>query len=215
MGCVKWFTGLGWRVTSPYGQRLHPIDKVLKLHKGIDFGGKPIGEPIYTPTGGEVIRAGYNGGFGNMVEILDKYGYKHLYAHMGTIAVDLNQRLERGDLIGLNGKTGKVTGPHVHYQISKNGNIFGDPAEFIYWEELDMNIYYEVVKGDVAWKIAQKHGLTLKELGRLNPHIPDLNKIYPGQTLLIKESPQEIDLADLLDRVKRLEDILNDIKNII
>jgi murein DD-endopeptidase MepM/ murein hydrolase activator NlpD len=108
------------RVTSTYGMRRHPILGYLRMHAGIDFGGG-YGAPIYAVTDGTVTYAGRNGGYGNYVRINHGGGLGSGYGHMSRIAVAPGQRVARGQLIGAIGSTGLSTGPHLHYELYRNG----------------------------------------------------------------------------------------------
>ncbi|MCM3180245.1 peptidoglycan DD-metalloendopeptidase family protein [Cytobacillus horneckiae] len=105
----------GFRFTSPFGQRWG------RLHGGVDYAA-PIGTPIPSQSNGTVsfASAGWNGGFGNLVKV--KQGiYEHFYAHMSRILTSVGQRVSKGSILGLVGNTGDSTGPHVHYELRKNG----------------------------------------------------------------------------------------------
>ena len=107
--------------TSPFGWRTHPITGRRKLHAGVDFGGgQGIGHPIKSQSGGKVASAGWAGGYGNMIKV--KQGaFEHMYAHLSKILVANGSSVKAGQKIGLMGNTGNSTGPHVHYEIRKNG----------------------------------------------------------------------------------------------
>ena len=122
------------RITSDFGMRLHPIFKRYRKHPGIDFAAKP-GTPIYAAADGVVKLAKYNGGYGNCVFIDHLYGFETRYGHMQKILVRHGQRVKRGDKIGLVGKTGIATAPHLHFEVHFRGNevnprhyFFSDPA---------------------------------------------------------------------------------------
>lgn len=110
----------GGAVTSTYGMRRHPILGYLRMHSGIDFGGG-YGAPIYAVTDGIVSYAGRNGGYGNFVRINHGSGLGSGYGHMSRIAVASGQRVGRGQVIGYIGSTGLSTGPHLHYELYRNG----------------------------------------------------------------------------------------------
>lgn len=141
MDVVTFYTALGWRVTSPYGPRKHPVTGEYKLHTGIDFGGKGAGTVIPTPTGGIVTFAKETGGWGNLVVVDDPTGHRHLFAHLSKIYSRQGGRAQRGDIIGTVGMTGTATGLHLHYQVNKPGtgvqaaNTIGDPAKYTYQED--------------------------------------------------------------------------------
>ncbi|WP_052071943.1 M23 family metallopeptidase [Sphingopyxis sp. MWB1] len=108
------------RVTSTYGMRRHPILGYRRMHSGIDFGGG-YGAPIYAVTDGTVAMAGRNGGYGNYVRLNHGGGLGTGYGHMSRIAVRAGQRVSRGQVIGYIGSTGLSTGPHLHYELYRNG----------------------------------------------------------------------------------------------
>lgn len=106
-----------YRLSSPFGYRVHPVLGYRKRHTGMDFACPP-GNPIYVSGGGVVVKVAHDrGGYGNHVEVDHGFGYKTRYAHMSRIDVKLGQRLERGDCLGLTGRSGLVSGPHLHYEV--------------------------------------------------------------------------------------------------
>lgn len=108
------------RKTSSFGMRFHPIDKVWKLHAGDDYKG-PIGTAIRATTGGRVVRSGPSGtGWGTMVKIQNG-AYSYIYAHLSKAIAKLGSTISKGSILGLLGSTGKSTGPHLHYEVHKNG----------------------------------------------------------------------------------------------
>ncbi len=119
------------RMASGFGLRTDPFTKQKKMHWGMDFSA-PRGTPIYATGSGIVTRADDNSsGFGNHVRIDHGYGYMSLYAHMYKFNVKRGQKVNRGDLIGFVGSTGRSEGPHVHYQIYKDGERI-NPINFYY-----------------------------------------------------------------------------------
>lgn len=115
---------------SGFGRRIHPIYKIRKMHTGIDFTA-PVGTPIYATGNGRVAAAGVDSGYGRRVLIDHGYSYTTLYGHMSRLAVKAGQEVRRGDLIGYVGNTGASTGPHLHYEVHKNGRAV-NPINFIY-----------------------------------------------------------------------------------
>jgi hypothetical protein len=107
---------------SGFGWRLHPIHKVRRFHKGMDFTADK-GTAIQSTGDGTVEKAGYDGGYGKCVIINHGYGYKTLYGHMSQIDVKDGQRVKKGQRIGLIGSTGASTGPHCHYEIHYKGEV--------------------------------------------------------------------------------------------
>ncbi len=119
-GVMKWPTPGYTRVSSPYGMRIHPIYKVKKMHTGIDIDA-PSGAKIIAANSGKVILAGWNGGYGNCVIIDHGGGLATLYAHQSKILVSVGDKVEKGETIGKVGSTGLSTGPHLHFEVRKNG----------------------------------------------------------------------------------------------
>lgn len=119
------------RIASGFGYRIDPIYKTVKLHAGLDFAA-PQGTPIYATADGVVKTSGFSdGGYGNYVVINHGYGYETLYGHMVRIKARRGQRVKRGEIVGYVGTTGKSTGPHLHYEVHKNGQKL-DPVYFFY-----------------------------------------------------------------------------------
>ena len=112
----------GARLSSSFGMRKHPIDGYNKLHKGTDFAA-PLGTPIMASGDGKIIRAKWCGGGGNCIKIKHNSTYSTVYAHMSKFAVGIKNgvRVKQGQIIGYVGSTGKSTGPHLHYEVIKNG----------------------------------------------------------------------------------------------
>ena len=108
------------RQTSGFGMRRHPILGYKRMHSGIDFGGG-YGAPIYAVSDGTVTIAGRHGGFGNFVKLNHGGGIGTGYGHMSRIAVSPGQRVRAGQVIGYIGSTGLSTGPHLHYELYRNG----------------------------------------------------------------------------------------------
>lgn len=118
-------------LASGYGWRIHPIYKVKKLHKGIDFAAS-IGTPIYATADGKIAVVDVKfSGYGKVVEIDHGFGYRTRYAHMHDFAVRVGQNVKRGDLIGYVGNTGMSTAPHLHYEVLINGEQV-DPVHYFF-----------------------------------------------------------------------------------
>ena len=132
------------RISSGFGYRIHPIYKVAKLHTGLDFTAD-IGTEIYATGDGvvEKIESVYTG-YGNNVVVQHGYGYQTLYAHMSKILVKNGEKVKRGQLIGLVGNTGASTGPHLHYEVIRNGEKV-DPA-FYFYNDITPEQYEEVLQ---------------------------------------------------------------------
>ncbi len=109
-------------VTSEYGWRRHPIRKRTIHHNGIDLAAK-IGENVYAPASGTVTFSGVKNGYGNVIEIDHGNGYTSLLAHHSRLLVTVGELVDAGQIIALAGRTGRVTGPHVHLELRKNGAL--------------------------------------------------------------------------------------------
>ena len=112
----------GARLSSRFGKRRHPISGYTRLHKGTDFAA-PTGTPIYAAGNGVVERASRYGGYGHYIRIRHAKGYKTAYAHLSRYGrgIKSGRRVKQGDIIGYVGSTGASTGPHLHYEVYKNG----------------------------------------------------------------------------------------------
>ena len=112
----------GARLSSAFGMRKHPIDGYNKMHKGTDFAA-PMGTPIMASGSGIIKRARWCGGGGNCIKIKHNSTYQTIYAHMKSFAAGIKEgiRIKQGQIIGYVGSTGKSTGPHLHYEVIKNG----------------------------------------------------------------------------------------------
>lgn len=119
----------GKDITSRFGNRPDPFLGGLAMHAGIDFR-SPVGGEIKSTGAGKVIAAGPAGGYGNMVEIDHGYGLTTRYGHMSRVLVKVGDDVASGDVIGLSGNTGRSTGPHLHYEVRRNGEAV-DPMIFL------------------------------------------------------------------------------------
>ncbi len=108
------------RVTSGFANRFHPIQRAWRQHLGVDYAA-PTGTPVRTVGDGVVKFAGWQNGYGNVVEIRHAQNRETLYAHLSRIDVRKGQRIEQGDNIGAVGTTGWSTGPHLHFEFRING----------------------------------------------------------------------------------------------
>ncbi|MFN5369870.1 MAG: M23 family metallopeptidase [Bacteroidia bacterium] len=132
------------RMASGYGYRTDPIYKTTKFHAGMDFAAA-VGTEIYATGDGTIMRADADAsGYGNHVRINHGYGYMTLYGHMSKIMVRPGQRVKRGDVIGLVGNTGKSVGPHLHYEVHKNGEAI-NPVNF-YYNDLSPEDYARMIE---------------------------------------------------------------------
>lgn len=119
----------GRPVSSSFGVRSDPILGSAALHSGMDFRAG-LGTAIRATASGTVVSAGWAGGYGRMVEVEHGNGFTTRYAHMSEILVSPGDKLERGAFVGKTGSSGRSTGPHLHYEVRRNGNAL-DPLRFI------------------------------------------------------------------------------------
>lgn len=112
----------GARISSRFGMRIHPVKKILKRHFGTDFAA-PMGTKIFAAANGTVLSSGYSKGYGKFILMQHKNGFKTLYGHLSNFAKNIRKyaKIKSGDVIGYVGKTGMATGPHLHFEIIKNG----------------------------------------------------------------------------------------------
>ena len=117
-------------ITSRFGTRENPFDgSGVETHKGLDIRA-PYGAPVKSMAKGEVIFAGPRGGFGNCIMLKHGNGFETLYGHLSKILVNVGQKIEIGQQIGNVGSTGRSTGPHLHYEVHKNGQKI-NPESFL------------------------------------------------------------------------------------
>ncbi len=119
----------GGRITSTFGYRNHPVLGMVLMHEGLDIA-NTVWTPIYAPADGMVEEVSSGPYFGNVVKVAHDSVYTTIYAHMQKAAVISGQPIKRGSLIGYVGTTGRSTGPHLHYEVHKNGRPV-DPMGFI------------------------------------------------------------------------------------
>jgi len=126
-------TPVGWpvegRLSSSYGYRNHPVHDEKKFHTGVDIS-SPSGSEVKATANGVVSFAGWTENSGIVVVAEHGHGFSTAYAHSRKALVRVGQRIARGDVIAQSGSTGVSTGPHVHYEIWKNGR-HTNPAGFL------------------------------------------------------------------------------------
>ena len=129
---ATWVTPVsGYRLTSAFGMRKHPVLGVVRMHNGVDMSCS-TGTPIYATRAGTVTRTAYQaGGAGNYVSINHLDGFSSIYMHMTHYVVSTGQTVSQGQLIGYVGNTGISTGPHLHFGISYAGT-YVNPLAYIY-----------------------------------------------------------------------------------
>ena len=113
-------SAFGGPVTSPYGYRTHPITGEMHCHSGLDIG-LDEGTVVPSCSDGTVVYAvyGWNGGYGNLVEIQMPDGHVARYAHLSEINVSYGDHVSQGDFIALSGNTGRSTGGHLHFEVDE------------------------------------------------------------------------------------------------
>jgi murein DD-endopeptidase MepM/ murein hydrolase activator NlpD len=155
------------RVSSGFGMRLHPIFRTLRAHNGVDYPAPP-GTPVRTVGDGVIEFAGWQNGFGNVVEVRHGGSKSTLYAHLSRIDVRKGERVEQGRTIGAVGSTGWSTGPHLHFELKVDG-VHRDPqtiakaSETVKLDEKEMPRFSQVAgtvrsKLDVAASLGERFG---------------------------------------------------------
>ena len=120
----------GW-ISSTYGRRIDPFTGKLAWHQGIDFATGRTGVDVKAVAAGVVTYAGDKQGYGNMVKVNHGNGYETLYAHNEKLLVTSGDIVKKGQVITLSGNSGRSTGPHVHFEVHKNGRVV-DPSSYVH-----------------------------------------------------------------------------------
>lgn len=128
-GIMQWPVPGRSRISSPFGYRIHPIFKVKKMHTGIDIPA-PTGNNIVAAAAGKVIYSGWLGGYGNVIMIDHGGKIVTLYAHNSALLAREGAVVGRGDVVAKAGSTGNSTGPHLHFEVRKNGS-YVDPIPWL------------------------------------------------------------------------------------
>ncbi len=119
----------GYYSADGFGLRMHPVLGIFKTHEGLDIV-NDVGTPVYAAGDGTVEMAGHSGGgYGILVVLKHGFGFQTLYAHLSKVLVREGQHVKRGDQIARSGRTGLVTGPHLHYEVRQNG-VFQNPVDY-------------------------------------------------------------------------------------
>ena len=125
------------KINNEFGFRRNPFGgRTYEFHAGMDIDGER-GDLVVAPANGTVVKAGYSGGYGNMVEIDHGMGLTSRYGHMSKIDAQVGERITRGQLIGQIGSTGRSTGPHLHYELRLNDKSI-NPRHFLPTEPTDL-----------------------------------------------------------------------------
>lgn len=128
-GVMTWPAPGIYRITSPFGYRIHPILNTKKLHTGIDIG-VPQGTKIVAAQSGTIIYSDWYGGYGMVIMIDHGGGIVTLYGHNSKLIAKVGQKVDKGDTVSLSGTTGLSTGPHLHFEVRVNGQ-YVDPLTYV------------------------------------------------------------------------------------
>jgi len=121
----------GYYDPESFGMRIHPVLHIRRMHEGIDIL-NDVGTPVVATGDGVVEFAGHSaGGYGIVVEINHGYGYRTIYAHLSTVLVHVGMKVKRGQVIARSGRTGLVSGPHLHYEVIKDG-VKQNPVDYFF-----------------------------------------------------------------------------------
>jgi len=116
-------------VTSGFGGRINPVTSQFELHNGMDIAA-PIDTPVLAVSNGTIREIGSSALNGRYIWLDTDDGHTVIYAHLNKIQVTKSQRVERGEVVGLSGNTGRSSGPHLHYGVYKDDEAL-DPAGFV------------------------------------------------------------------------------------
>lgn len=135
-------------ILSGFGMRYHPVLKYTRMHEGLDFRAD-VGNKVFATGDGVIKYAKRKGTYGRTVIIDHGYGYETYYAHLSSFAKKIKPgtKVKRGDLIAYSGESGRVTGPHVHYEVHKNGEPI-DPINYLFADTTPQE--YQMYKNIVA-----------------------------------------------------------------
>ncbi|HCH25368.1 MAG TPA: hypothetical protein DE179_13835 [Oceanospirillaceae bacterium] len=138
------------RMTSAYGYRMHPIEKVRKLHRGVDLACR-TGHEIYTTAPGVVTQSHYTKGFGHLISVTHNYGFRSRYAHLSKRDVKVGDWVGKHQRIGYCGKSGLADGPHLHYEIRYLG-VAIDPQPFLQWQLSEFEHFLSKTGKKIPWQ---------------------------------------------------------------
>ena len=175
------FAPVAGRMTSRYGMRRHPILGYRRMHSGVDFAARH-GSPIFAVSDGVVSYSGRHGGHGKYVRLEHGGGVGTGYAHMSRIAVSSGTRVRAGQVIGYVGSTGLSTGPHLHFEVYRNGRKVNPlSVRFTVRNEVDKN-----------------------ELSAFKARLAELRAVEPGAALA-SLAPKQAEVTQPLREIDRLE----------
>ena len=175
------FAPVAGRMTSRYGMRRHPILGYRRMHSGVDFAARH-GSPIFAVSDGVVSYSGRHGGHGKYVRLEHGGGVGTGYAHMSRIAVSSGTRVRAGQVIGYVGSTGLSTGPHLHFEVYRNGRKVNPlSVRFTVRNEVDKN-----------------------ELSAFKARLAELRAVEPAAALA-SLAPKQAEVTQPLREIDRLE----------
>ncbi len=129
----------GYYSINSFGMRIHPVLRVYRMHDGVDIV-NDVGTNVYSAADGVVHFAGRTqGGYGMVIELTHGYGYSSLYAHLSRVLVHPGEQVKRGELIAKSGRSGLVSGPHLHYEVRHNGRK-QNPVDY-FFDDIDAAHY--------------------------------------------------------------------------
>jgi murein DD-endopeptidase MepM/ murein hydrolase activator NlpD len=131
------------QTASGYGWRVDPVYNTSRFHEGMDYSAA-VGTPVFATGDGKVVKAGWEQGYGNTIQIDHGFGYVTRYAHLSKIKVRAGAKVKRGEEIGEVGNTGKSTGPHLHYEVRLKGQAM-NPMNY-YFLDLTPDEYDEMIR---------------------------------------------------------------------
>lgn len=117
------------RISSPFGERIHPVTGKRSVHRGVDLA-VPTGTNVFSPASGQVARVWTDSTCGNGLRITHSDGFETVYCHLNNIIIKAGSVVNAGCLVAKSGNTGRSTGPHLHYAIKKNGDYI-NPSQFL------------------------------------------------------------------------------------
>jgi len=150
----------GRRIASGFGMRMHPILKTRRLHAGLDFSA-PRGTDVHATGNGKVIKAGWSGGYGKLIEIDHGHNYRTRYAHLSKMLVRKGQKVKRGQVIGKVGNTGLSVSSHLHYEVYHKGKPV-NPVNY-FFADVTPEEYQQIL--EAAARDTQSLGGTAPESG--------------------------------------------------
>ncbi len=128
---MKMIAPVKGKITSGFGDRIHPITGLKSFHNGLDIAAT-MGTIVVSPLSGKVLKTWFDSAGGNSMQIQHDSGYVTGYAHLQQILVKPGDVVKQGNEIARVGSTGKSTGPHLHFTVRKNGSLL-DPQKLIAW----------------------------------------------------------------------------------